>query len=107
VRVRLPLDINLRSAIRICVADLIASWDHYDTNRRRAKGCTSPLQRNLRRSIMYHVNDLIAGCGHCATNKRHTLLDMHLLFDASYGQLGCRLHSGASQDLTATLYLHK
>jgi hypothetical protein len=37
----------------------------------------------------------------------HTILDVHLLFDAPHGHPGSQLHHGASQDLIATLYLHK
>jgi hypothetical protein len=44
-RVRLPLEINLRRAIRARITDLIADWGHCDTNTRRAKGCTSPITK--------------------------------------------------------------
>jgi hypothetical protein len=35
------------------------------------------------------------------------MIDVHLLFHAPLGLPGCQLHPGASQDLVATLYLHK
>jgi hypothetical protein len=45
VRARLPLEIILRRAIRARVANLIVGWGHYGTNRRRAKGRTSPITK--------------------------------------------------------------
>jgi hypothetical protein len=35
------------------------------------------------------------------------MFDTRLLFDALHGHPGCQLHPRASQDLAATLYLHK
>jgi hypothetical protein len=47
VRARLPLEINPRHAIRVCIVNLIAGWGHYDTNRRRATGHTSPITKKF------------------------------------------------------------
>jgi hypothetical protein len=66
-----------------------------------------PLLRNLSHVLFYSVTDLIAGWGHYGTNNRRALLDTRLLYDAPHGHPICRLHPGASQDLTAALYLHK
>jgi hypothetical protein len=35
------------------------------------------------------------------------MFDTCLLFDAPHGQLRCRVHPRASQNLAVTLYLHK
>jgi hypothetical protein len=61
----------------------------------------------LRRALRERIVDLIASWGHCNTNKRCTLFDAHLLLVPRPGQPDCRLHPGVSQDLAATLYLHK
>jgi hypothetical protein len=45
VTARLPLEINLRHVLTARVADLIVSYGHYDTNRRRAKGRASPITK--------------------------------------------------------------
>jgi hypothetical protein len=41
----LPIQINTRRALRERVADLIAGWGDCGTNRRRAKGRTSPITK--------------------------------------------------------------
>jgi hypothetical protein len=42
-RACLLLEINLKCAIRVHVADLIVGWSHCDTNMRRAKGHVYPI----------------------------------------------------------------
>jgi hypothetical protein len=44
-RAGLPLEINLRRAIKVHVTDLIASWGHCGTNRRHTKGHVSPITK--------------------------------------------------------------
>jgi hypothetical protein len=44
-RAHLPLEIILRHVLRVCVADLIAGWVHYDTNMIRANRRASPITK--------------------------------------------------------------
>jgi hypothetical protein len=59
------------------------------------------------RQLREHVTNLVDAWGHYVINRRLTLFDVRLIFDAPYGHPGCRLHSRASYDFAATLYLHK
>jgi hypothetical protein len=43
VSTHLPFKINLRRTLKARITNLITSWGHYDTNRRRAKGRISSI----------------------------------------------------------------